>query len=475
MHRQFVKYFSLCATVLFSFLIYTPAHAAPYVNSFSANPSSISNSYGTNLTWDVAAGSGGTITITSCSPGITLTDENGASLSCDSPRIINNASGSAGYTFYNVSGTAKAVIARLVPKDSDGVLYPDLANNVVLTINNAYQTITEYRITPGYISSGSSASVSWTGVYIPGTNLQFECNANLKVYTSQGGTFLPCGVPAFSSDLPMTGSQSIYVVNSSGNESTLNMTLLPAVAAGAYDGTHAMQLTLAVGPALPPPSLSVSSFSASSTQVTSGGSTLLSWGVAYGQGANLQIMCGTDIKVTAIVGGATTTLPCGTTVFAQVLPATSTQTLFLTNQGYSAQTLQVMLLPQDANGTYLGTLSKTVSITVYPAGAVIPTYVSTPTTQPSTPTQSGGVAHTPLTVGLGKGITGSAQVKILQTFLALDTEIYALGLVTGYFGPATEAAVKRFQERYKIAKVGDPGYGYVGPMTRAKINTLTRP
>ena len=29
-----------------------------------------------------------------------------------------------------------------------------------------------------------------------------------------------------------------------------------------------------------------------------------------------------------------------------------------------------------------------------------------------------------------------------------------------------------FQEKYNIAKSGDPGYGYVGPKTRAKINSL---
>lgn len=64
------------------------------------------------------------------------------------------------------------------------------------------------------------------------------------------------------------------------------------------------------------------------------------------------------------------------------------------------------------------------------------------------------------------GSTGS-DVTSLQTFLAMDASIYPQGLVTGYYGPLTAAAVKRFQARYSI-----PVVGRVGPMTRAKINDL---
>ena len=41
-----------------------------------------------------------------------------------------------------------------------------------------------------------------------------------------------------------------------------------------------------------------------------------------------------------------------------------------------------------------------------------------------------------------------------------------------YFGPATERAVKKFQAKYNIASEGNPGYGYVGPATRAKLSNL---
>lgn len=76
---------------------------------------------------------------------------------------------------------------------------------------------------------------------------------------------------------------------------------------------------------------------------------------------------------------------------------------------------------------------------------------------------------------LYRGMTGN-EVRSLQEFLkAQGTEVYPEGLVTGYFGPLTEAAVKRFQLKHQIVTdKKDWGYGYVGPKTRAKINSLLK-
>lgn len=69
------------------------------------------------------------------------------------------------------------------------------------------------------------------------------------------------------------------------------------------------------------------------------------------------------------------------------------------------------------------------------------------------------------------------KVRCLQEFLKRQgKEIYPQGLVTGYFGPLTQAAVIRFQERFaeEILKPLDlqNGTGFVGPSTRDKINQL---
>ncbi len=63
------------------------------------------------------------------------------------------------------------------------------------------------------------------------------------------------------------------------------------------------------------------------------------------------------------------------------------------------------------------------------------------------------------------GMSG-ADVSALQTFLAQDSTIYPQGLVTGYFGVLTSAAVSNFQSRNGIDNVGR-----VGPITLAKLNS----
>lgn len=65
------------------------------------------------------------------------------------------------------------------------------------------------------------------------------------------------------------------------------------------------------------------------------------------------------------------------------------------------------------------------------------------------------------------------DVSDLQTYLALDSSIYPAGLVTGYFGQLTKAAVERFQAKNGIVSSGTPattGYGRVGPVTMAALN-----
>ncbi|OGD30762.1 hypothetical protein A2833_00815 [Candidatus Azambacteria bacterium RIFCSPHIGHO2_01_FULL_44_55] len=70
------------------------------------------------------------------------------------------------------------------------------------------------------------------------------------------------------------------------------------------------------------------------------------------------------------------------------------------------------------------------------------------------------------TKALRLGATGD-EVKQLQEFLKQFPEIYPQGLVSGYFGPLTETAVRKFQEKQGIEAIG-----IVGPKTIAKLNEL---
>jgi len=65
------------------------------------------------------------------------------------------------------------------------------------------------------------------------------------------------------------------------------------------------------------------------------------------------------------------------------------------------------------------------------------------------------------------------DVTSLQQFLAADVSVYPEGLVTGYFGSLTRAAVQRYQCKQGIVCGGSAattGYGRVGPRTLAAIN-----
>lgn len=79
---------------------------------------------------------------------------------------------------------------------------------------------------------------------------------------------------------------------------------------------------------------------------------------------------------------------------------------------------------------------------------------------------SQAVAFSQLTSTMAVG-SQSANVSNLQTFLASNSLVYPSGLVTGYYGPMTEAAVRNFQIGYGISAVGN-----VGPQTEQAMNTI---
>ena len=72
---------------------------------------------------------------------------------------------------------------------------------------------------------------------------------------------------------------------------------------------------------------------------------------------------------------------------------------------------------------------------------------------------------------LGLGSQGS-DVSDLQQQLAQDQDVYPQGSVTGYFGPATAAAVQKFQEKYGVASTSAP---VVGPRMREFLKSHCNP
>jgi peptidoglycan hydrolase-like protein with peptidoglycan-binding domain len=92
----------------------------------------------------------------------------------------------------------------------------------------------------------------------------------------------------------------------------------------------------------------------------------------------------------------------------------------------------------------------------------------------------GAASSTPLACqslqnNLYYGMKNSQEVNCLQQFLK-NQGVYPEGLVTGNFGNLTLAAVIRFQEKYKSEILTpvklEKGTGFVGLMTRSKINQI---
>lgn len=94
-------------------------------------------------------------------------------------------------------------------------------------------------------------------------------------------------------------------------------------------------------------------------------------------------------------------------------------------------------------------LRKALGILLIGLGFVTPAYAAT------------------ISTNLSFGSRGASVIE-LQRFLAADPAIYPQGLVTGYFGPLTRAAVARYQTRVGIT----PTLGIVGPITRTHINGM---
>lgn len=59
------------------------------------------------------------------------------------------------------------------------------------------------------------------------------------------------------------------------------------------------------------------------------------------------------------------------------------------------------------------------------------------------------------------------DVKAIQELLATDQTLYPKGIVSGYYGPLTTEAIKRFQERYGLTVTGE-----VNDETRALLQEL---
>lgn len=445
------------------------------VTSFTATPNYINYGYITSLSWSLVNSSGGNLYF-SCPTGVTIKKSNGSDFPCGTTTNVGtNMSDSMSFYISNVSGVTTNVTATLTPRDLAGTDYTAGSQQITIGVGTIPHPITDFNASSYYITTGATTTITWTGQAVPGTNISYDCMNGFSLYAVDGTNgygALPCGTAAFTSLLPVSGSVDVSpVLNSSLATTTFNVRILPASSASSYDNIHSVSLSLTVTPKSLPGSPQVVSFSSAENQLLSAATTTLSWSATTTTGVNLQFQCVDSLTIYGIVGTTTNRLPCNTTAFSDSLPAVGTTSISVVNQSGSPQYISIMIYPKLDNGSFDSTKAKSLSILVMGSG-VSSLAMNTSTTSLVTTTISKKIVRSgTITLPLKKG-SRNTQVKILQEILAQDATLYPEGSVTGYFGPATEQAVKRFQQRYSIAKPGDSAYGFVGPKTRYTLNNL---
>lgn len=462
------------------------AHAAaPTVTSFTADPQSISNNYSVALAWDTASSTGRDL-LFNCPVGVTLKTTGGGAFPCGTRTAVSGSpSDWTSVTVTNVSGARQSVSVTMYPKDSNGANYDQGARSAVFSVLTSAQPLIEFSVSSTTVASGASITLTWKGVDASGVNVQFECADAVKIRTTASGTdILPCGRPALASDLPISGSLIVYPTNSSRAPVSVTVHVFPEIGGKTYDATHSLAGNFDVLGAPPPKSPAASEFTGPLTRLISNDTFTLSWATRDSAGANIRFQCQDGLSVFAGSSTNATRLPCGTDAFTPPLAAKGTVTLSVKNtNGYNVN-LSALLLPQDANGIYFQTTSLSLNLPVFPAGTMRPAAPQPPLPPATAVTPASATAlqttSAPATTSapryaftraLRRG-SRNADVTALQKFLAQYRDIYPDGLVTGYFGPATEKALGLFQEKYGVAKKGEQGYGTVGPKTRAKLNAV---
>lgn len=159
---------------------------------------------------------------------------------------------------------------------------------------------------------------------------------------------------------------------------------------------------------------------------------------------------------------------------AQIAMVTSTNYM---DEGLASGTYAYTLTATDVSGA-VSAMSATTTIVVPP---FVPSTVSVPLPPAVSPgtTPSVGTSAAPssvasslaaLTQSLYYGLR-NGQVTALQSLLAENGYLSPID-ETGFFGNLTLAAVEKFQCAEGVVCTGGPGWGLVGPKTRAALNAL---
>lgn len=397
--------------------------------------------------------------ITTTSVVITLSSSTGGTFTLLSPSYdLSVATSSGGGTV--ASSCTSGFVSTTISQATGSTVYTITPGGTSCS-QSGPPVINSFTANPSSITSGNSSLLSWSVSGASSTTLD---NGIGDVSDQTSTTVSPS----------QTTTYTLTVTDSVGSSTTAQatVTVAPASSGGGSSGGGGG----GGGGYYIPPATTTSTVSSSTTSVSASAST----------GSLLSLL--QELR--------------SLTVELFTLSNTNNRSLTIGSQGSDVWALQVLLILdgtgpqahklalvgptgyfgsltqaataeyQKANGIapdigYVGSKTKAAILSGASAPASIPTAsISTPSEVAQTPTSSSG----PFTQDLYFGFS-DPQVSTLQKFLAEDPAVYPQGLVTGYYGLATEEAVQRFQLTHGIA-VSENNYGAVDALTRAVLNAL---
>lgn len=472
-----IKYFFAVLTIFIS----SPVLASTTISTFTlSNQNAISGQL-ISLSWSGQETSGYNISF-SCALGVKIKKEDGSVLSCDSKFATSNQDNdSMNFLVINIGGSNKTVTFRVYPKDKNGVEISDISQSQTMVISPSTAPITTASLSATTTTSGKPVTVSWTSTDLDGVNLILDCIDGIT-YSSQSDFLIPiqCGTNAFTDQLSgASGSKDIYFKNRNADKSTIQVKVLPYIGGGSYDLSHASSLYLDVSSEKVQPA-QITSFTSSQSKTFSSTALTLTWTSKNTTGVNIKYDCADSLGF-MLATSSSKIISCNDYISDFYLDPNSSITFIINNPLNITKSVYFTLYSYLPTGGYDGvnttkltaSIPSNSSISDSPATPYNKTVVSTQITQVQNIASSAKKvtsARKKFLKALSLGSKGD-DVSALQEFLR-NNNYYPEGLVTGYMGPATVKAVKRFQEQNGIAKQGQAGYGNLGPATRAKINSL---
>ncbi len=284
-----------------------------------------------------------------------------------------------------------------------------------------------------FASAASALTVSCSGV--PGT-------ASIVWSASASGGVQPYsfvwGNGSTSTTQTVAGVPGVYSMN------------LQATDASSTIATTTCSATIAH------PAPTISSFTATPSSITAGQSSILAWSVSNASSTSINngvgVVSSTSLTISPLVTTTyqlSATNPSGT-VTSQVTVTVNATT---TGSGVSAQ-IQALL-------NQINALKAQILLLI----------------QQNTGGTGGNATSTPpgfcfdFKRDLRHGDKGD-DVKELQRQLSMDASIFPPGSITGFFGPKTEEALKKFQRKFGIFSTGSTTTGYFGPKSRSHFMSV---